>query len=59
MLAMLIEELGSETMVAHDGQAGLRAIGEFQPDIVLMDVGIWSNVRPETRAWSAMMPIDQ
>jgi signal transduction histidine kinase/ActR/RegA family two-component response regulator len=40
MLAMLIEELGCETSIAHDGHAGLRAIEQFQPDVVLLDVGM-------------------
>ena len=37
---MLIEELGSETRIAHDGETGLTAIAEFRPDVVLLDIGM-------------------
>jgi PAS domain S-box-containing protein len=39
-MAMLIEELGSETRVAHGGEAGLKVISEFRPDVVLLDIGM-------------------
>jgi PAS domain S-box-containing protein len=39
-MAMLIEELGSETRIAHDGETGLKAIAEFRPDVVLLDIGM-------------------
>ena len=39
-LAMLVEELGGETRVAHDGAAGLHAVDEFHPDVVLLDIGM-------------------
>ena len=40
MLAMLVEQRGGEARVAHDGAAGLRAIAEFRPDVVLLDIGL-------------------
>jgi PAS domain S-box-containing protein len=40
MLAMLVDELGGESFVAHDGHAGLRAVSEFRPDVVLLDIGM-------------------
>jgi PAS domain S-box-containing protein len=39
-MAMLVDELGGETRVAHDGQAGLRSVAEFKPDVVLLDIGM-------------------
>lgn len=39
-LAMLVEEMGSEARVAYDGASGLKAVSEFNPDIVLLDVGM-------------------
>ena len=39
-LAMLIEQLGGTVRVAHDGESGLEAVSAFQPDIVLLDIGM-------------------
>jgi PAS domain S-box-containing protein len=39
-MALLVEELGGGTRVAHDGQNGLRAVAEFRPDVVLLDIGM-------------------
>ncbi|HEU4581314.1 MAG TPA: ATP-binding protein [Polyangiaceae bacterium] len=39
-LALLIEALGGECKVAYDGEAGVGAVLEFQPDVVLLDIGM-------------------
>ncbi|MBN9119115.1 MAG: response regulator, partial [Planctomycetes bacterium] len=39
-LADLIGLLGHEVRTAHDGPAGLAAVGEFDPDLVLLDIGL-------------------
>jgi PAS domain S-box-containing protein len=39
-LALLVEALGGETRVAHDGDGGLQAVVEFSPDVVLLDLGL-------------------
>ena len=39
-LSMLIEELGGSTRTANDAFSGLRAVQEFLPDIVFLDVGM-------------------
>ena len=39
-LSMLVEELGGSTRTANDALSGLQAVGEFQPDIVFLDVGM-------------------
>lgn len=39
-LALLLEEMGYVTRVAHDGPSGLQAIAEFEPDIALVDIGL-------------------
>jgi PAS domain S-box-containing protein len=40
MLAMLVEELGGEARVARDGYAGVKSVVEFQPGVVLLDIGL-------------------
>ena len=40
MLDMLLRSLGHEARVAHDGLAALRVAEEFQPDVVLLDIGM-------------------
>ena len=40
ILAMAIQLLGNEVRVAHDGVEGVKAAEEYQPDIVLMDIGM-------------------
>jgi PAS domain S-box-containing protein len=40
LMAMLVDELGGDTRVAHDGQAAIRAVSEFLPDVVLLDIGM-------------------
>jgi PAS domain S-box-containing protein len=39
-LAMLLESLGHETRVVHDGASALRAVVEFRPQTVLLDIGL-------------------
>lgn len=39
-LAMLLEILGHETRVAHDGEAAVRVAAEYRPEVVLMDLGM-------------------
>jgi PAS domain S-box-containing protein len=40
MLGMLLKFLGHEVRTAHDGEAGLAAAAEYQPDLVVMDLGM-------------------
>jgi CheY-like chemotaxis protein len=39
-LAVLLEYWGYEVQVAHDGPAALTAAGTYQPDVVLLDIGL-------------------
>ncbi|RYE53364.1 MAG: response regulator, partial [Sphingobacteriales bacterium] len=39
-LAMLLEMTGHITCTAHDGMAGLNIAEEFNPDIILLDIGL-------------------
>ena len=39
-LAELIEAMGSEAYVAHDGPAALLRAQELQPDLVVLDIGL-------------------
>jgi PAS domain S-box-containing protein len=39
-LALLMEAIGGRCKVAYDGEAGVRAVCEFQPDVVLLDIGM-------------------
>lgn len=39
-LAMVLEMLGHQTRVAHDGLAGVEAAAEFRPQLVLLDIGL-------------------
>jgi PAS domain S-box-containing protein len=39
-LAMLMRLLGHDVHTAHDGEAGLHAAAQFDPDIVLLDIGL-------------------
>ncbi|QOL48771.1 PAS domain S-box protein [Massilia litorea] len=39
-LVALIEALGHETRMAHDGPAGLAAAREFKPDLAFLDIGL-------------------
>lgn len=39
-LSMLLETLGFTTSTAYDGRQGLTLAREFQPDAVLLDIGL-------------------
>lgn len=39
-LAILMEQLGHETYVVHEGDAALLAAENYQPDVVLLDIGM-------------------
>src|SRR5262249_20359013 len=39
-LALLLEVAGHQTRVCHDGPGCLRAAAEFQPEAVLLDIGL-------------------
>jgi two-component system CheB/CheR fusion protein len=40
-LALLLHlDGGHEVRVAHDGPAGLEAVGQFLPEVVLLDIGL-------------------
>jgi signal transduction histidine kinase/ActR/RegA family two-component response regulator len=39
-MAMLVEQLGGSARMAHGAASGLAAVQEFQPDIVLLDIGM-------------------
>ena len=39
-LGMLLQFLGAEVLVAHDGHAALAAIRSYQPAVVLLDLGM-------------------
>jgi CheY-like chemotaxis protein/two-component sensor histidine kinase len=39
-LAMLLELHGHQTQMAHDGVQGIELAEEFQPEIVLLDIGL-------------------
>jgi PAS domain S-box-containing protein len=40
MLDLLLRSLGHETRVVHDASKALRAAKEFEPDVVLLDIGM-------------------
>ncbi len=39
-LSMLLGTLGHDTQLAHDGEQALDAVQAFQPDVVLLDIGL-------------------
>jgi PAS domain S-box-containing protein len=39
-LGQLLELLGNDIRLAHDGQAAVDAAVEFQPELILMDIGL-------------------
>jgi PAS domain S-box-containing protein len=39
-MAMLVDELGGSTRLAHDARSGLEVVREYQPDIVFLDIGM-------------------
>jgi signal transduction histidine kinase len=40
LLADSLRALGHEVMVAHDGPAALAVLGEYHPDVALLDLGL-------------------
>jgi DNA-binding response OmpR family regulator len=39
-MTMALELLGYETQAAHTGHSGLQLAERFQPDVVLLDIGL-------------------
>ena len=39
-MKMLLEGLGYEAHVVNDGESAIKAVGEFQPQVILMDIGL-------------------
>ena len=39
-LAELLQMLGGEISVAHDGETAVERVGQFAPDVVLLDIGL-------------------
>ena len=39
-LGMLLEMLGMDVRIAHDGRAGLAQFEAFRPDVVILDIGM-------------------
>ena len=39
-LGMMLKLMGNEIRTAHDGLAAVEAASEFQPDIILLDIGL-------------------
>jgi signal transduction histidine kinase/DNA-binding response OmpR family regulator len=39
-LAMLVKEFGGESHVANDGASGLDGLAQFQPQVVMLDIGM-------------------
>jgi CheY-like chemotaxis protein len=39
-LAMLLRLIGSEVRTAHDGRSALQEAGSYQPDMILLDIGL-------------------
>ena len=37
---MLIEDMGGDARVAYDGESALTMIQEYQPEVVLLDIGM-------------------
>jgi signal transduction histidine kinase/DNA-binding response OmpR family regulator len=39
-LALMLELHGHQVKVAHDGRSGLKVAREYQPDVILLDIGL-------------------
>jgi len=37
---MLVHELGGECRTAYDGEGGLRAVSDYRPKVILLDIGM-------------------
>ena len=40
VMAMLVHELGGECRTAYDGEGGLRALSDYRPKVILLDIGM-------------------
>jgi CheY-like chemotaxis protein len=38
--AMLIEEMGGDARIAYDGESALAMLQEYQPEVILLDIGM-------------------
>ena len=38
--AMLVEEMGGDARVAYDGESALEMLQEYQPEVILLDIGM-------------------
>ena len=58
-MAMLLELMGNEVLIAHDGQQACEIAAQFQPAVVILDIGMprlngYAACRQiRTQAWSA------
>ena len=39
-MAMLVEEMGGTARVAYDGESALEMLREYQPEVILLDIGM-------------------
>ncbi len=39
-MAMLVEEMGGDAKVAYDGDSALEMLQEYQPEVILLDIGM-------------------
>lgn len=39
-LALILQRMGHELSTAYDGQEGVEAVARFQPEVVLLDIGL-------------------
>lgn len=39
-IALILQAMGHQTQLAHDGASALTAVREFVPDVVLLDIGL-------------------
>jgi CheY-like chemotaxis protein len=37
---MMLKLMGNVTHTAYDGEEAIAAVGEFQPDVILLDIGM-------------------
>ncbi len=53
-LAMLLESMGNTACMAHDGEEAVAMAGKYQPDVVLLDIGL-----PKMNGYDAARAIRQ
>ena len=53
-LSIMLEVLGNEVRVTHDGEAAVAAAEEFEPDMILLDIGM-----PKLNGYGACQRIRQ